>query len=149
MENCKNKEAVCQCVDWSCEDAGTVVEHLLKNYEFDHLDLDYSSLDHGAKLRLCQIGPGQFNAGGPFVTGTEVYARELVSDTLSAIYDAAKVGGVGIGRIVEKTLMRSFLGCSMVVINRWPDCGWIYCRLWQRDSIQTRRPSYAEKGQFL
>lgn len=89
MENCKNKEAVCQCVDWSCEDAGTVVEHLLKNYEFDHLDLDYSSLDHGAKLRLCQIGRCR-QCGRPICTGTEVYARELVSDTLSAIYDAAK-----------------------------------------------------------
>ena len=89
MENCKNKEAVCQCVDWSCEDAGTVVEHLLKNYEFDHLDLDYSSLDHGAKLRLCQIVRCR-QCGRPICTGTEVYARELVSDTLSAIYDAAK-----------------------------------------------------------
>ena len=89
MENCKNKEAVCQCVDWSCEDAGTVVEHLLKNYEFDHLDLDYSSLDHGAKLRLCQIGRCR-QCGRPICTSTEVYARELVSDTLSAIYDAAK-----------------------------------------------------------
>lgn len=89
MENCKNKEAVCQCVDWSCEDAGAVVDHLLKNYEFDHLDLDYSSLDHGAKLRLCQIGRCR-QCGRPICTGTEVYARELVSDTLSAIYDAAK-----------------------------------------------------------
>lgn len=89
LDTCKNKEALCQCVDWSCEDAGTVVDHLLNNYEFDHLDLNYPSLDQGAELHLCQIGWCS-QCRRCICVCTEIYARELVSDTLRAVYDAAK-----------------------------------------------------------
>lgn len=87
--NCKNKEAVTNVWIGVVRMPALLLSICSRTRIRSTIDLDYSSLDHGAKLRLCQIGRCR-QCGRPICTGTEVYARELVSDTLSAIYDAAK-----------------------------------------------------------
>lgn len=84
----KNKETLCQCVDWSGEDGTDFIDHLLQNYEFDHLLLDYSTLDKDSEIRLCQIGHCS-KCGGQICIGTEIHACELLDDTLPRIYAEA------------------------------------------------------------
>ena len=88
LETCKDKMNFCQCVDWSPEEGPGFVDHLLGNYEFDHFELDYTSLDKGSELRLCQIGKCR-QCGGQICIGAKIPACELLSDTLGRIYDAA------------------------------------------------------------
>lgn len=84
-----SNHALCQCVDWGAEDASPAVEHMLRNYEFDHLELEYPSLDQGAEIRLCQIGRCK-QCSNIICVGTKLQASELIKDTLSQVYDAAE-----------------------------------------------------------
>ena len=87
-DKCKNKGSPCQWVDWSAKEGVNFTDHLLRNYEFDHFELDYTSLDKGTELRLCQLGKcGQ--CGGQICIGTKIRACELLDDTLGRIHDAA------------------------------------------------------------
>ena len=53
-EKCKVQESLCRCVDWHEGETADWVDHLLRNYEFDRLMLDYSTLEKGTEIRLCQ-----------------------------------------------------------------------------------------------
>ena len=58
-EKCKTKEGLCQCVDWHDGTPAGWIDHLMRDYEFDHLLLDYHDLSKDTEIRLCQIGAVQ------------------------------------------------------------------------------------------
>ena len=88
LDKYKNKGALCQCVDWSGEDGTDFIDHLLHNYAFDRLALDYSTLDKDSEIRLCQIGHCS-KCGGQICIGTVIHPCELLDDTLARIYAEA------------------------------------------------------------
>lgn len=88
LDKYKNKGALCQCVDWSGEDGTDFIDHLLHNYAFDRLALDYSTLDKDSEIRLCQIGHCS-KCGGQICIGTVLHPCELLDDTLARIYAEA------------------------------------------------------------
>ena len=87
-EKCKVQERLCRCVDWHEGETADWVDHLLHNYEFERLTLDYSTLEKGAKIRLCQIGQCS-KCGGQICIGTVLHPCELLDDTLARIYAEA------------------------------------------------------------
>lgn len=88
LDKCKTKENLCQCVDWSGEDGTDIIDHLLHNYEFDRMVLDYSTLDKDDEIRLCQIGHCS-KCGGQICIATVLHPCELLDDTLARIYAEA------------------------------------------------------------
>lgn len=87
-EKCKMQEHLCRCVDWHEGETADWVDHLLHNYEFERLTLDYSTLEKGAKIRLCQIGQCS-KCGGQICIGTVIHPCELLDDTLARVYAEA------------------------------------------------------------
>lgn len=87
-KDCNNKENLCQCIDWKTDDTPALVDHILQNYEFDNLALDYTTLDQGSEIRLCQIGRCR-QCGDQICIGTVIHPCELLDDTLARIYAAA------------------------------------------------------------
>ena len=87
-EKCKVQERLCRCVDWHEGETADWVDHLLHNYEFERLTLDYSTLEKGAKIRLCQIGQCS-KCGGQICIGTVIHPCELLDDTLARVYAEA------------------------------------------------------------
>ena len=49
-EKCKVQERLCRCVDWHEGETADWVDHLLHNYEFERLTLDYSTLEKDPPL---------------------------------------------------------------------------------------------------
>lgn len=87
-EKCKVQESLCRCVDWHEGETADWVDHLLRNYEFDRLMLDYSTLEKGTEIRLCQIGQCS-KCGGQICIGTVIHPCELLDDTLARVYAEA------------------------------------------------------------
>ena len=87
-EKCKVQERLCRCVDWHEGETADWVDHLLHNYEFERLTLDYSTLEKGSEIRLCQIGQCS-KCGGQICIGTVLHPCELLDDTLARIYAEA------------------------------------------------------------
>lgn len=87
-EKCKVQERLCRCVDWHAGETADWVDHLLRNYEFDRLTLDYSTLEKGSEIRLCQIGQCS-KCGGQTCIGTVIHPCELLDDTLARVYAEA------------------------------------------------------------
>lgn len=87
-EKCKVQERLCRCMDWHEGETADWVDHLLHNYEFERLTLDYSTLEKGAKIRLCQIGQCS-KCGGQICIGTVIHPCELLDDTLARVYAEA------------------------------------------------------------
>ena len=87
-EECKVQESLCRCVDWHEGETANWVDHLLRNYEFDRLTLDYSTLEKGSEIRLCQIGQCS-KCGGQICIGTVIHPCELLDDTLARVYAEA------------------------------------------------------------
>lgn len=90
MEKCKTKEGLCQCVDWKNGTAADWIDHIMRDYEFDHLLLDYHDLEKDSEIRLCQIGSCN-KCGGQICIGSALHPCELLDDTMARIYaEAAK-----------------------------------------------------------
>ena len=87
-EKCKVQERLCRCVDWHEGETADWVDHLLHNYEFERLTLDYSTLEKGSEIRLCQIGQCS-KCGGQICIGTLIHPCELLDDTLGRVYAEA------------------------------------------------------------
>lgn len=87
-EKCKVQESLCRCVDWHEGETADWVDHLLRNYEFERLTLDYSTLEKGTEIRLCQIGQCS-KCGGQICIGTVIHPCELLDDTLARVYAEA------------------------------------------------------------
>ena len=88
LETCKTKEGLCRCVDWKNGTAADWIDHIMRDYKFDHLLLDYHDLEKDFEIRLCQIG-GCNKCGGQICIGTVLRPSELLDDTLARIYDEA------------------------------------------------------------
>lgn len=87
-EKCKVQERLCRCVDWHEGETADWVDHLLHNYEFERLTMDYSTLEKGSEIRLCQIGQCS-KCGGQICIGTLIHPCELLDDTLARVYAEA------------------------------------------------------------
>lgn len=87
-EQCKTQEKLCQCVDRHGSETADWIDHLLRNYAFDRLVLDYSTLEKGSEIRLCQIGHCS-KCGGQICIGTVIHPCELLDDTLARVYAEA------------------------------------------------------------
>ena len=111
-EKCKVQESLCRCVDWHEGETADWVDHLLRNYEFDRLMLDYSTLEKGTEIRLCQIGQCS-KCGGQICIGTVIHPCELLDDTLARVYAE---GGAGTTRM--RILTRCLSSYSEAVISR-------------------------------
>ena len=82
---CRNQPPLCQCIRWGDEDFDVEVDHLIQNFEFLHLELEYDILVPGADWRLCQIGRCR-RCGGRLCIGTRMTARDNLEDTLASIH---------------------------------------------------------------
>ena len=87
-EKYKTKESLCQCVDWRDGTSADWIDHLMRDYKFDHLLLDYHDLTKDEEIRLCQIGRCN-KCGGQICIGTVLHPCELLDDTLARIYAEA------------------------------------------------------------
>ena len=86
MQNlCTNRSPLCRCIRWEDEDFDVEVDHLIQNFEFLRLDLEYDELAPGAAWRLCQIGRCR-RCGGRLCIGTSLTARSTLKDTLASIH---------------------------------------------------------------
>ena len=53
---CHNTKPYCTCINWKDEDFDVEIDHLIQNFEFSHLKLEYTTLDTTNTVKLCQIG---------------------------------------------------------------------------------------------
>ena len=75
-------------MDWRDGTSADWIDHLMRDYKFDHLLLDYHDLSKDHEIRLCQIG--QCNkCGGQICIGTLIHPCDLLDDTLARIYAEA------------------------------------------------------------
>ena len=81
---CRNQPPLCRCIRWENEDFDVEVDHLIHNFEFLHLELEYDMLAPGANWRLCQIGRCR-RCGGRLCVGTRMTTRDTLEDTLASI----------------------------------------------------------------
>lgn len=84
-ESCRNQPPLCRCIRWGDEDFDVEVDHLIHNFEFLRLELEYDTLAPGAVWRLCQIGRCR-RCGGRLCIGTHMTARDTLEDTLASIH---------------------------------------------------------------
>ena len=82
---CKNQPSLCRCIRWGNEDFDMEVDHLIRNFQFLHLELEYDALAPGADWRLCQMGRCR-RCGGRLCVGTSMTARDSLEDMLVSIY---------------------------------------------------------------
>lgn len=85
MPICQNQEPICRCIDWQDEDFDVEVDHFIRNFEFRHIELEYTALDAKAPVRLCSIGRCRV-CGGRMCDGTTLSDGKTAREELSYIY---------------------------------------------------------------
>lgn len=82
---CHNTKPYCTCINWKDEDFDVEIDHLIQNFEFSHLKLEYTTLDTTNTVKLCQIGKCR-KCGGQICVGSSQALHKPIEDGLHWLF---------------------------------------------------------------
>lgn len=146
LEKCKTKDGLCQCVDWKNGTEADWIDHIMRDYEFDHLLLDYHDLEKDSEIRLCQIGSCN-KCGGQICIGSALHPCELLDDTMARIYAEAskRWRWYHEDENFDEAFIQLFRGRDQQVARLWLDL----VRAKAAALVPGEEDAHAEEGQIL